>query len=142
MAENKGNKVMRGNDGTVFLNGEELGDLKSINAKATPKFENVEFVGDNASYPTYTGWEGKGSLKFIKTRSTGLKYLGDSLKTGIFPSIEIMTKIVDKTTGKAERVMLKGVVFNELTLVDIEAKKNIEEELGFQFTDYEILELI
>lgn len=142
MTVNKGNEVMRGNDGTVFLNGEELGDLKSIEAKATGKFDALEFLGDNASYQTYAGWEGKGTLKFLKTRSTGLKYLGESFKTGIFPDVEIMTKLIKKTNGKAERVMLKGVVFNELTLVNMEAKKNIEEELSFTFTDYESLEQI
>lgn len=142
MAKKDLNKILRGNNGKVWLNGEELGSLKSIKATATPKFENVDFIGDNSTYQSYTGWEGKGSLKFIKTKSVGLKYLGDSLKTGNFPEIVIESKVEDTSTGQAERVVISGVLFTELTLIDLEAKKLIEEELAFTFSDYDVKELI
>ncbi|GAA0115297.1 phage tail tube protein [Clostridium senegalense] len=141
MAKNV-NDILRGNDGKVWINGEEIINAKSIKATATPKFDNQEFIGDNGTYQSYAGWEGKGSLKLIKTKSVGLNYLGDSLKTGVFPEIIIESKIENKQTGKAERIVLYGVLFTELTLIDLEAKKSIEEELSFTFTDYDIKDTI
>ena len=136
------NRALRGNNGKIWINGEELGSLKSIKANATPKFDSIDVIGDNRTYQSYTGWEGKGSLKILKTKSVGLKYLGDSLKTGVFPEIIIESKVEDKSTGQSERVAIMGVLFTDLTLIDMEAKKIIEAELAFTFTDYEIKELI
>ncbi|SFA70141.1 phage tail tube protein [Clostridium frigidicarnis] len=140
--QNLTNKILRGNNGKVWINGEELGNISTMNAKATPKFENVSFVGDPATYQSYTSWEGKGSLKLKKVKSVGLKYIGESLKTGIFPEIVLESKTTDPVSGQSERVVLNGVLFTELTLVDLEAQKMIEEDLAFTFSDYEVKETI
>lgn len=139
---NVANKILKGNSGNAWVNGQLLSNLSKIEAKITGDFEDVNFCGDNSTYSVYNGWNGEGTVTLKKIDSYVWKIIADAYKSGIMPDITIISKLEDKATGKAERVALKGVVFTELTLVGFEAKAMIEEEFAFKFSDYEVLETL
>lgn len=136
------NKILNGTNGNVWLNGKLLAQIKSIEAKITGNFEEVNFVGDYATYNAYTGWSGEGTLVMQKIDSTVLKLMGDAFKTGVMPEVKIITQLKDKSTDKSERTAINNVVFTEMMLAKFEAKALVEEELPFKFSDYEVLETI
>lgn len=139
---NKGNRVLSGSEGKVWINNELLGDLKSIELKITAKFDDVDFAGDNTTYYKYVGWSGEGSIKLQKKYSRGLNLLKNAFKTGIFPDVVIVSSLKDKQTGQSERVQVSDVVFTELSLAKFESKALAEEDLPLKFSDYQVLDTI
>lgn len=136
------NRVLTGNTGNVWINGKLLAQIKSIEAKITGNFEDLNCIGDYATYSVYTGWAGEGTLTMQKIDSTALDILADAFKTGQMPEIKITTKLEDKSTKKSERVAISNVAFTEFNLVKFEAKALIEEEIPFKFSDYDVIEKI
>jgi len=136
------NRILSGSTGNVWLNGKLLAQIKSIEAKITGSFEDVNLVGDFATYNAYTGWAGEGTLTMQKIDSTVLNLMADSYKTGIMPEVKIITQLKDKSTDKSERVAISNVVITEFMLTKFENKALVEEELPFKFSDYEVLETI
>lgn len=136
------NRILTGSNGNVWLNGKLLAQIKSIEAKITGDFEDVNLVGDYATHSAYIGWTGEGTLVMQKIDSTVLVLMKDAYKTGEMPDIKITTKLLDKFTGKSERAAISNVVITEFMLAKFESKAPIEEELPFKFSDYEILETI
>lgn len=136
------NRILTGSSGNVWLNGQRLAEVKSIEAKITGNFEEVGFVGDYATYNAYTGWTGEGSITLQKIDSKVLALVGDAYKTGVMPEVKIITQLEDRNTGKSERAAIAGVVITEFMLAKFENKTLIDEELPFKFSDYEILETI
>jgi hypothetical protein len=139
---NIGNKALSGSEGQVWLNGELLGEVKSIELKVTGSFEEISICGDYATYQRYTGWSGEGTLKLQKVYSRGSKLLANAYKTGIMPDIKIVTKLTDKSTGKSERVSVEDVTITEFMLTNFENKSLIEEELPLKFAKYNPIESI
>nr|WP_240967966.1 phage tail tube protein [Paenibacillus aquistagni] len=133
---------MSGTDGTAWINGEEWAELKAIEAKVTGEFEDVTFCGDYGTYKRFMGRTCEGTLTLNKVMSRGMKLMAEAFKTGVMPDIKIITKLVNKQTGKAERVALKDVVFSEFAIAKFENRSLLEEELPFTFSDYDILEAI
>jgi len=136
------NRVLTGSSGNVWINGKLLSQIKNIELKVTGNFEDVNFCGDNSTYPVFTGYTGEGSITMQKIDSTVLSLIGDAYLTGIMPDIKIITKLTDKATGKSERVAVSNVVITEFMLAKFEAKALLEEEMPLKFSNYEILEKI
>lgn len=136
------NRVLTGSSGNVWLNGKLMAQVKSIEAKITGNFEEVNLVGDYATHNAYTGWAGEGTLVMQKIDSTVLNLMADAYKTGTMPEIKIITQLEDKSTSKSERVAISNIVITEFMIAKFEGKALIEEELPFKFSDYDILETI
>lgn len=136
------NKILKGKDGNLWFNGQLLSTLSKVEAKVKGDFEDVNFCGTPATYSVYNGWSGEGSFTCKKVDSTVWKLVADAYKTGIMPSIKLISSLTDQTTGKSERVAIEGVVITEFVLAGYESKKMIDEEFPFKFGDYEPLETI
>lgn len=141
MDGNKGNKVISGSDMTVWINNEIWDDLKKFEYKITGEFEDVTFLGDPRTYKKYTGFTGEGTLTTNKTQSRGARILAEAFRTGVMPTVKIVTKILNKSTGKAERCVFSGIIFSEFG-GSSEAKALTEEELPFTFSEFEFLEFM
>ncbi|MDU4696392.1 MAG: phage tail tube protein [Paenibacillus sp.] len=139
MNPNKGNQVVSGSDQTTWVNNEIWDDVKSVEFKMTGEFEDITFLGDPRTYKKYTGFTGEGTITVNKSRSRGAVILAEAFKTGVMPDVKIVTKLVNPSTKKAERVAISGVIFTEFGHSS-EAKGIIEEELPFTFSEYEVLE--
>lgn len=136
------NRLLKGSSGDTWVDGELLSAVKSIEAKIKGEFSDHNFCGDSATYSSYDGWSGEGTLTQGKIDSKLWKKVANAYKSGVMPDIKIITCLKDKSTGKSERVAIKGIVFTELTLAGYKAKEAIEEEFPFKFNDYEVLEYI
>jgi hypothetical protein len=136
------NKILTGSSGNVWFNGKIASTIKSIELKVTGNFEEVSVCGDYGTHNKYTGWNGEGSMTWGKIDSTVVKLMADAYKSGNMPDIKIISKLTDKSTGKAERVAVSNVVLTEFFLAKFEAKALIDEELPLKFSDYEVLETI
>lgn len=135
-------RPLTGTNGSVYINNELIGDLKSIELKVTGNFEDVNVCGDPSTHSIYTGYTGEGSIVFYKTSSRGITLLAEAYKTGIMPEVKIITKLEDKNTGKSERASVEEVVFTEFALAKFESKALVEEELPIKFAKYDVLETI
>jgi hypothetical protein len=141
MPDYKGNNVVSGNDTLVWINDSIWEDIKSVEYKMTGDFEDVTFLGDPRTYKKYMGFAGEGTLNLNKMHSRGATILAEAFKTGQMPDIKIVIKIANRSTGKAERVVLSGVIFTEFGS-NTEAKSIATEELPFTFSDYDVLETL
>ncbi len=95
-----------------------------------------------AEFSKFVGYKGTGSLKMRKINSRMASKISDSLKTGVNPAVEILSELADPAATGAERVLLKGVQFDDLTMANWEVKKPGEVEVPFTFTDWEFYDLV
>lgn len=136
------NKVLRGKDGDVWVNGALLANLSKIDVKVKADTEDVNFCGDSKTYTVFNGYSIEGTLACKKVDSTLLKIVAEAFKNGIIPDTKIITSLTDKSTGKAERSSIEGIVFTEFILASFEAKKMIDEEYPFKASSFDLLETI
>jgi hypothetical protein len=135
-------QVINGTYGEVWVSGEYLAEVTSLEAKVTIDYADVNMTRVLAKHRKMTGWEGKGTVKLNKVTSFFINLLSSNTKAGKQTTCTIVSKLKDPNAVGAERVALKGVTFDEISLANWEAKKNGEESVGFGFTDWELLDVI
>ncbi|MFD1957323.1 phage tail tube protein [Paenibacillus thailandensis] len=128
---NLGNEVVSGDNGQVWINGEEWAGVSSFEVKTTLNFSEVRQCNDPNAYQVYNGRTCEGTLTVHKTSSRGAKIMAEAARTGIMPNIKIVSKIQNKQTGKAERAIVHNVVFTEFTH-RFEQGTSLTEELPFK----------
>lgn len=138
----KAGRVINGTHGAVWINGQKLADLESIELKVNIEYEDVYFAEDTGKHRKFIGWTGEGSLVLKKVFSRGALLLGEAVKSGKIPEISITTKLADPDAYGVERTSVSGVTFNEFLLAKIEQRTLLQEELGFEFSDFDLLETI
>ncbi|SKC82929.1 phage tail tube protein [Maledivibacter halophilus] len=139
-----GNRVVNGTWGEIWLDGDKISELTGLEAKITLKKEDVNMCGVLAKDTKVTGWEGKGTLKIHKVNSRMMIKLGESIKKGKDVRFTVLAKLADPDTvdAQAERIVLKDVSFDDLTLMNFETKALGKVECPFTFTDYDFMDLI
>lgn len=142
MTKLRSNKQINGTFGSVWINGEKLMDVESFDSKVTINFEDVNMAEDLATHKKMTGWAGEGTLTVKKVYSRGSSTMADSVKNGVVPDISIVGKLADPDAFGSERVALYNVTFNEFTLLKFEQKTLMTEELPFNFSGYEMIDII
>lgn len=135
-------RVINGTYGEIWLDGELLGECFALQAKVTITKADVIMCGKASKSQKMVGWEGKGTLKLNKVNSRMINKLGNNIKLGKQTTCTIISKLADPDSFGTERVVLKGVSFDDLTLVDWEAKKNAQNDCPFTFEDYDFIDLI
>lgn len=135
-------QVINGTWGEMWLNGDKMAECTSLQAKVSLKKTAVPMCGTLAEGQKVTGIELKGTMKLNKVTSKMIRLLSDSIKKGKTPEFTIMSALKDPDALGTERVVLKGVTFDELTLIDWEVKKLADESFPFTYMDWEPLDLI
>lgn len=138
----RGNKVINGTFGAVWVNGEKWMDVESFEAKVAVDYEDVNQAEDLATHKKMTGWNGEGTLTVKKVYSRGAALMANAVKTGILPEVGLVGKLADPDAFGSERVAINDVTFNEFTLMSFEQKTLATEELPFNFADYDPIDLI
>ncbi|MBM7607575.1 hypothetical protein JOD29_000819 [Lysinibacillus composti] len=142
MAKLRSNKQINGSFGTLWVNKEKWMDVESFEATVNLNFEDVNMSEDLATHKKLMGWSGEGSIVVKKVYSRGAALMADAAKTGVVPDIELIGKLEDPDAYGAERVAISEVTFNSFTLLKFEQKTLQQEELPFNFADYEFLDQI
>lgn len=135
-------KAINGTYGQVWLDDEEVMETKSFQAKIDIKKDSVARVGTLATGHKIISWEGKGTLKASHVTSRFITKAADNLKQGKATVCTIISKLEDPDAYGAERIALKNVIFDDITLADWEAQKAGEISAGFTFEDFELLDVI
>lgn len=138
----KQTKVLHGSCSEVYINGvrEEL--ATKIEVKVTGDFEDGTFCGDYGTFPIYNGYAVEGTLTGKKSDSSLEVAITEGYRTGVMPDIVLMTSLTQPSTRKVERWSISGVVFTEVALANIEAKKAVEREMPFKAEKWKNLEAI
>lgn len=134
--------VINGTYGEIWCDSDYLAEAIGLEAKITLDKSEVNMCRKLSKGYKVTGSDGKGTLKMNKVSSYFIRKLGDAIKAGKTPTSEIITNLKDPDAFGAEKIKLTGVVFDELTLADWEAKKNGEESIPFTFESFEVLDSI
>lgn len=142
MTTRKAGRVINGTHGAVWINGEKLFDLESLELKVTIEYEDVYFPEDTGKHRKFIGWVGEFNLVLKKMFSRGANLLADAVKNGQMPDIEITTRLADPDAYGVERTTVSGVTFNEFLLAKIEQRTLLQEEMSGEFADFDILESI
>lgn len=138
----KQTKVLHGSCSEVYINGvrEEL--ATKIEVKVTGDFEDGTFCGGYGTFPIYNGYSVEGTLTGKKSDSSLEVAITEGYRTGVMPDIVLMTSLTQPSTHKVERWSISGVVFTEVALANIEAKKAVEREMPFKAEKWKNLEAI
>lgn len=134
--------VINGTYGEIWCDSDYLAEAIGLEAKITLDKSEVNMCRKLSKGYKVTGSDGKGTLKMNKVSSYFIRKLGDAIKAGKTPTSEIITNLKDPDAFGAEKIKLTGVVFDELTLANWEAKKNGEESIPFTFDSFEVLDSI
>jgi hypothetical protein len=137
-----GSKVINGTFSTVWLDDDIVAEATALQAKVDIKKDDIPILGRLAAGHKVTSWEGKGTLKVNHVTSRFAIKQADNLKKGIPTVCTIMSKLADPAAYGAERVAVKYVMFDDLTLIDEEVKKTGEISVPFTFEDFEFLDTI
>lgn len=135
-------RVISGTWGEVWLDGDKVGECYGLQAKVSFNKEDVPICGRMATDKKVTSIECTGSLKMHKVTSRMALAIGEDIRNGKDVRFTIVSKLKDPDAYGAERVVLKNVSFDDVTLADWEAKNVGKVEAPFTFTDYEYLDLI
>lgn len=138
----KANKVINGTHGALWVNGELWSDLESLELKVTLEYADVNMSEDMGTHRKFMGWVGEGSIVIKKVYSRGSNLLAKAVKSGKMPEITITSKLADPDAYGQERVTVSDVTFNEFLLTKIEQRTLLQEELGFAFGDFDVLDAI
>lgn len=135
-------RIINGTNGELWLDGEQVAEISGFQAKVNITKETVNLCGQYAEDSKVVGYAGKGSVKMYKVNSRMAIKIADQLKQGRDTRFTMISKLVDPDSYGAERVVIKNVSLDDLTLADWEAKKAGTIESPFTFTDYEFLDMI
>ena len=135
-------KVINGTFGTVYLGDDELAEMKAFQAKLEFQKEEIKVAGQMAVDTKLMGYSGKGSLQLHKVNSRMVKTLLNEIKEGKDPRFTLIGKLADPNSNGAERIAIKNVSFDDLTIFDFEVGSVGSTECPFSFTDIETIDLI
>ena len=135
-------KVINGTYGQVFLGDEEVAEMKAFQAKLEFQKEEIKVAGQMAVDTKLMSYTGKGSLQLHKVNSRMIKALFEQIKEGRDPRFTLIGKLADPNSEGAERIAIKNVSFDDLTLFDFEIGAVGQTECPFTFTDMEPIDLI
>lgn len=135
-------RVINGTFGEVWLDSEKIAECYGLQAKLNFKKEDVQTCGDMGSDKKVTGYDGTGSLKMNKVNSRLASKILKDLMNGKDVRFTIISKLADPDAYGVERVALKNVSFDDLTLADWQAKTPGTIEAPFTFSKCEYLDII
>lgn len=135
-------RVINGKFGSVWLDSEAVGECYGLQAKVTLDKEEISMCGGRAKDFKVKGTKCTGSLKLHKVYSRMALKLGEAMREGRDVRFDIISKLADPDSYGAERIKLKGVSFDDLTLADWESDVVGKVECPFTFTDFEFLDKI
>ena len=126
----------------MWLDGDKVSECYGLQAKASFNKEDIALCGQMASDKKVTSIDCTGSLRLHKVTSRMAQAIGENIRNGRDVRFTIVSKLKDPDAYGAERVVLRNVSFDDLTLADWEAKSVGKVECPFTFTDYEFLDVI
>ena len=139
---NKQTQQLHGGCSEVYINGQRDELATKIEIKVSGDFEDQSFCGEYGTFPVYNGYSIEGTITDVKRDTVLEAAILEGYRTGVMPDIVLMTSLRNPNTRQSERWSVSGVVFTEVALANIEAKKAVERELPFKAERWTSLEAI
>ena len=136
------NKIIRGTFGRLYVNGQNLANVKSFEVKATINYETVDINGDLCQQQRMTGYSLAGTMTLHKIDSFIARTIGDGLTTGVLPKIKIVGVVADPDSDGSERVEIYDVTLDEVTLLAFTNASVGEESVPFKAGGYHFIDVI
>ena len=135
-------QILHGSTSEFFINGEREDLSTKIEIKMTGDWEDGSFCGEYANFPIYNGYNIEGTITSKKANSTLELAIVEAYRTGVMPDITVISSLGRPGSAARERWSVTGVVFTEVALANIEAKKAVEREMPFKAEKWKNLEAI
>lgn len=135
------NQVYLGTWGEVWIDGELMSEVTAFRAEVNPNFEDVKMCRNLMTGKKLTGLECEGEITMHHVDSTITVKVAAKIKQGIMLDITIISKLDDPNAAGAERISVKHVKFEKITLADWERGSLGERSYGFSFSDWELLDV-
>lgn len=135
-------RVINGTYGECWLDDELVSECFGLQAKIDIQKEDVPICGKASKSKKIVGWEGKGTVKLNKVNSRMVQKIGKMLKNGREVRVKIISTLADPDSFGAERVEIRDILFDDLTLADWEHAKNGQIEAPFTFEDFNMIDEI
>ena len=135
-------RVMSGTWGEVWLDSDYMAETYGFQAKVSFNKTDVAMCRHMATDSKVTSVKMTGSLRMHKVNSRMAIKIGEEIRNGKDLRFTIISKLADPDAYGAERIVLKNVSMDDLTLADWEAGANGSIEAPFTFTDYEFLDKV
>ena len=132
--------VRSGTWGTVWLDGEQAAECYGFQLKAAKDKEDVPRCRTLVKGKKLTGVSLTGTVKLYNATSRLLRREGAAIAAGRDLRHTIISNLDDPDNPQNQRIVAKGVIFDDLTLADWEAAKLGQIEAPFTAESYEILE--
>jgi hypothetical protein len=131
-------QVWLGTWGQVWVDGELLSEATKFRAEVNINYEDVSMARNLMTGKKITGLEGEGEITLHKVSSFVMDKIAADIKKGIVPDITIESSMQDPAGLGEERIAVKHVKFEKITLADWERGSLGEESYSFTFSDYEV----
>ncbi|WP_312643999.1 phage tail tube protein [Hydrogenoanaerobacterium sp.] len=135
-------RAMSGTHGSVWLDNDLVSECYGLQAKGAFNKEDIPMCGSMGNDFKIKSVKYTGSLKLYKVNSRMAIKVGEAIRAGKDVRFNVISKLADPDAYGAERVSLKGVSFDDLTLADWEADVTGKVECPFTFTDFEYLDKV
>lgn len=133
MAKIPGQRVISGSKGQIWINGEPIAEVKSIESKATLNRETVQMAGsiDEDSKIMSVTCEGSFIVNKVYTRE---REFVEAMQKGIDTRFQLFVTLDDADAFGRESVQLDNCWFTELTIAQFEVGTILEREFPFGHT--------
>lgn len=135
-------QVILGSYGSVWVDGEEMSEATAFKAEVALNYEDVSLCRSLITGKKLSGLEGSGELTMHHVDTNITKKVAEKLKKGVLPDITIVSEIADPSSAGAERISVKHVKFESITLADWERGSLGERSYSFTFSDWELIDVI
>ena len=127
-------RVMSGTWGQIWLDNELVAECYKFQAKITYNKDEITLCGQLMTDSKITNAKGTGSIGMYKVNSRMIKTIGEKILNGHDVRFTIISKLADPDAYGHERVAIKNVSFDDLTLADWEAGVSGKVECPFTFS--------
>ena len=132
--------VRSGTFGSLWLDGELVAECYGCQAKLNKTKEDVQRCRTLVAGKKMTGVAVTGTIRIYNATSRLITAESAALKSGKDLRHTIITNLDDPDNPSNQRIALKEVSFDDLTLADWEAAKLGTIEAPFTFDDWEVID--
>ena len=142
MKDFRDEQVISGTHGELWMEGDQLAEIKGFEAKVEIEKEDIKKARQMATGSKMKGFKCTGTMTLHKVDSYMLKQISDSIQAGINPTFKLLSSLNDPASLGAERIVIKDAKFDTLILANWKVDEIGEQEYPFTFTKWELKDLI
>lgn len=130
-----GENTISGKEGRLFLDGNEMANVKSFEATIEKAKEDVNILGQRWMSKKSNGVSGTGTLTLYKATSEFIEQILKYANEGIDTYFSLQSVLDDKSSGRGtERVILYRVNLDSVKIAQLDVDTaSLEEEIPFTF---------